>query len=434
MPKRIISVLSVIVLVSGLLIIEVSPIQAATLTNVTDNLDSQFVRQTTNQTIKFTTATGDLSAPASPPTLTVAGATGTTSWGYEITAFSANGETLLSDESVATTGTSTLSNFDYIKIDWTTVSGTSYYGVYRTTAGGTPTTTGRISTTTVLTLNDTGLTASGSPPTVNTTADIKYVRITFPAGFDVSGTGIGTYTAVDSEAGPTASSSGQVITVTFATTSVGTASKAFTLPLTNIINPSTCQYYTVNVETRGLLNATIDDPTDSDQFYVFCYTSPPPDTIAPTSAITFPTSDMSFKIGEKVSITGTAQDTGGSGIQQVELSFDDGKTWNIAYRKGYDEVYTWEYVWTPQVVATYTIKTRATDWAGNQEIVGPGVIVKIVEQLVEEKPPVEKPITEMTVEELKTKITEVQQKIIELLQQLIKLIQAQITELQAKSL
>ena len=143
---------------------------------------------------------------------------------------------------------------------------------------------------------------------------------------------------------------------------------------------------------------------------------------------------MSFKIGEKVSITGTAQDTGGSGIQQVELSFDDGKTWNIAYRKGYDEVYTWEYVWTPQVVATYTIKTRATDWAGNQEIVGPGVIVKIVEQLVEEKPPVEKPITEMTVEELKTKITEVQQKIIELLQQLIKLIQAQITELQAKSL
>ncbi|PJB49753.1 MAG: hypothetical protein CO102_03095, partial [Candidatus Brennerbacteria bacterium CG_4_9_14_3_um_filter_43_9] len=120
MPKRIISVLSVIVLVSGLLIIEVSPIQAATLTNVTDNLDSQFVRQTTNQTIKFTTATGDLSAPAIP-TLTVTGATGTTSWGYEITAFSANGETLSSAESVTTTGTSTLNSSNYIKIDWTAV-------------------------------------------------------------------------------------------------------------------------------------------------------------------------------------------------------------------------------------------------------------------------------------------------------------------------
>jgi hypothetical protein len=96
-----------------------------------------------------TTATQPFLRPATPSAPTVAqvtGATaGSTSYAYKITAIAANG--VWSAESSATTlstGNATLSVANANKITWTAVAGATYYAIDRTTAGGTPSTTGFI--------------------------------------------------------------------------------------------------------------------------------------------------------------------------------------------------------------------------------------------------------------------------------------------------
>jgi sugar lactone lactonase YvrE len=59
------------------------------------------------------------------------------------------------------------------------------------------------------------------------------------------------------------------------------------------------------------------------------------------------------------------------GLAKVEVSTDGGTTWNTA--KG---TANWSYRWTPQD-GSYTIKTRATDKAGNVETPGTGVNVAV---------------------------------------------------------
>ncbi|MBT9167488.1 MAG: hypothetical protein DDT19_00826 [Syntrophomonadaceae bacterium] len=112
-----------------------------------------------------------LPTPATP-TVTPQGATGTTTWGYRITARSSVGETLASIEGRTTTGNATLSTTNFNRITWPAVSGAVDYRVYRTTAGGTPSTTGLIGTVISLTFDDTGLAASGAVPTVDTSGNI----------------------------------------------------------------------------------------------------------------------------------------------------------------------------------------------------------------------------------------------------------------------
>jgi len=167
-----------------------------------------------------------------------------------------------------------------------------------------------------------------------------------------------------------------------------------------------------------------------------------PDSIAPISSITLPLSGATIEAGKSYTITGTSSDTGGSSVKEVKLSLDAGLTWlAVTSKTAVGAGFTWEYVWANPVAGSYNLKTRAVDWIGNVETPGPGITITVTAPAivppVEEVPPevvpsVEKPIAEMTVEELKAKIVEIQQKIVQLLQQLIQLIQAQIAELQAK--
>ena len=70
-------------------------------------------------------------------------------------------------------------------------------------------------------------------------------------------------------------------------------------------------------------------------------------------------------------IKGTASDTG-SQIQKVEVSTDGGATWGLA-----TGTTSWSYVWTIPADGTYTIKSCATDNAGNIETPGSGVTVHV---------------------------------------------------------
>jgi len=158
------------------------------------------------------------------------------------------------------------------------------------------------------------------------------------------------------------------------------------------------------------------------------------DSIAPTSEIDSPSDKSILLIPPSITIKGSATDTGGSSIQKVEISLDGGANWILAtITESLDNKSNWEFVWEGPGVGNYNLKTRATDWMNNVETVGAGINISIVSELPKvekEKPlPPETPISEMTIEELKTKIAEIQQKIIQLLTQLIQLIQQEISKL-----
>ncbi|MBT9168793.1 MAG: hypothetical protein DDT19_02141 [Syntrophomonadaceae bacterium] len=106
------------------------------------------------------------------PTVTPQGVTGTTIWGYRVTARSAVGETLASIEGRTTTGNATLSATNFNRITWAAVSGAVDYVVYRTTAGGTPATTGILGSATSLTFDDTGLAALGVVPAIDSSGSV----------------------------------------------------------------------------------------------------------------------------------------------------------------------------------------------------------------------------------------------------------------------
>lgn len=135
------------------------------------------------------------------------------------------------------------------------------------------------------------------------------------------------------------------------------------------------------------------------------------DITPPTSSITNPIANQ-YIGGESYLITGTASDnTGGSGVQKVEISFNGGNTWflvnslgrydapressknsfyplsdsknglqnadspryrleelgSIRSQDGARDVYNWQYNWTGYQTGSVTIKTRATDLNNNVE-------------------------------------------------------------------
>jgi Ca2+-binding RTX toxin-like protein len=80
------------------------------------------------------------------------------------------------------------------------------------------------------------------------------------------------------------------------------------------------------------------------------------DTIKPTSIITSPTLGASFVEGQKVTITGSAQDSGGGIVAGVEVSLDGGQSWWKAQGRE-----AWSYSWVVQASGTYNIMSRAVD-------------------------------------------------------------------------
>src|SRR5262245_2022598 len=85
-----------------------------------------------------------------------------------------------------------------------------------------------------------------------------------------------------------------------------------------------------------------------------------PDTVRPTSTITFPTAGATVVIGTTVTITGTASDAGGGTVAKVEVSVDGGATFSAA-----TGTTAWSFSWTPTTPGQVTIRSRATDDSGN---------------------------------------------------------------------
>ncbi|HTN44167.1 MAG TPA: DUF4082 domain-containing protein, partial [Nitrospiria bacterium] len=97
------------------------------------------------------------------------------------------------------------------------------------------------------------------------------------------------------------------------------------------------------------------------------------DVIAPTSIVSSPTPGSSPVLGYPVTITGTATDAGGGVVGGVEVSVDGGATWHQAFG-----LENWSYSWTPGVLGTVTLMSRAVDDSGNLEVPSSGVAVNVV--------------------------------------------------------
>ena len=126
------------------------------------------------QGISITNA-GPLPAISAPTSLTVTptGTAGTTSYTYAVAALDGKGGATAVFSASTTTGNATLSSTNYNALTVGAVTSATGYAWYRTSSGGTPSTTGFIGTTAGLTLNDTGLTIETTPPGIPTSAPIS---------------------------------------------------------------------------------------------------------------------------------------------------------------------------------------------------------------------------------------------------------------------
>ncbi|WP_406832193.1 DUF4082 domain-containing protein [Pedococcus sp. KACC 23699] len=96
------------------------------------------------------------------------------------------------------------------------------------------------------------------------------------------------------------------------------------------------------------------------------------DLTAPTSAITSPAGGGTVGDGGKVTISGTATDSGGGVVAGVEVSTDNGKTWHPA-----SGTTSWTYSWVAHGNPSTTIRSRAVDDSGNLETAGAGATLNV---------------------------------------------------------
>ncbi|WP_263383681.1 DUF4082 domain-containing protein [Granulicella arctica] len=99
------------------------------------------------------------------------------------------------------------------------------------------------------------------------------------------------------------------------------------------------------------------------------------DVTPPTSSITSPAAGAALNAGSTVTVTGTAHDVGGV-VAAVEFSSDNGTTWHPATGRA-----TWTYTWTPSVVGSTTLLSRAVDDSGNLEAQHNGQLVTVSPQV-----------------------------------------------------
>ena len=95
------------------------------------------------------------------------------------------------------------------------------------------------------------------------------------------------------------------------------------------------------------------------------------DNIAPTSAITWSPAGT-IRIGDIVTITGTASDGGGGRVGGVEVSVDGGVTWHEANGRE-----AWTYFWRVATGGAAQVMSRATDDSLHTEAPAAGVAVQV---------------------------------------------------------
>ena len=96
------------------------------------------------------------------------------------------------------------------------------------------------------------------------------------------------------------------------------------------------------------------------------------DVAAPTSIITSPVTGGTVGSGTRLTIVGTAADSGGGVVAGVEVSVDGGTTWSAAQGGA-----NWSYGWVPGPLGQVSIRSRAIDDSGNIETPGAGVSVTV---------------------------------------------------------
>jgi hypothetical protein len=89
------------------------------------------------------------------------------------------------------------------------------------------------------------------------------------------------------------------------------------------------------------------------------------DQQAPSSVIINPADGNSIPAGSSITISGTASDVGGGVVAGIEISVDNGATWQVA-----NGTSNWTYTWTPANQGSVTIQSRAIDDNVNLEIPG----------------------------------------------------------------
>jgi hypothetical protein len=101
--------------------------------------------------------------PPAAPTVSPQGTTGTTSWSYLVVATQSDG-TYSSAGAVGNTllGNAVLNATNFNQLQWPLITGADSYDIYRTVAAGTPSTLGKIASTTLTLFNDTGLVGDGT--------------------------------------------------------------------------------------------------------------------------------------------------------------------------------------------------------------------------------------------------------------------------------
>jgi hypothetical protein len=99
------------------------------------------------------------------------------------------------------------------------------------------------------------------------------------------------------------------------------------------------------------------------------------DSTPPTSSITSPAAGSTVQARTVVTIAGNAVDAGGGNVGGVEVSVDGGTTWHPADGRG-----SWTYNWSPPIIGTATIRSRAVDDSGNLETPSAGITVTIAQK------------------------------------------------------
>jgi hypothetical protein len=102
------------------------------------------------------------------------------------------------------------------------------------------------------------------------------------------------------------------------------------------------------------------------------------DVTPPKSTITSPAAGANLSDGSKVTVSGTATDSGGGVVAGVEISSDGGSTWHPATITTPDDTtVSWTYTWIAHGYPSTTIETRAVDDSGNLESPSDAISVNI---------------------------------------------------------